>query len=71
MGQTKTSNRPAIFRRFNVGMMTHHDSLEFPDGEIVLLTHLSLGQEATVLQLPAGPRVAGETQKQESVTIAD
>lgn len=33
----------------------HHDALEFPDGQIVLLTHLSPGQEATVLQLPAVP----------------
>jgi hypothetical protein len=27
--------------------------LEFPDGEIVLLTYLMEGQQATVLQLPA------------------
>jgi hypothetical protein len=33
--------------------MQHHDALEFPDGEIVLLTFLETGQEATVLQLPA------------------
>jgi hypothetical protein len=31
----------------------HHDALEFPDGKIVLLTHLCKGQRATVLQLPA------------------
>jgi hypothetical protein len=31
----------------------HHDALEFPDGEVVLLTYLMEGQEATVLQLPA------------------
>jgi hypothetical protein len=29
--------------------------LEFPHGRIVLLTLLSEGQEATVLQLPAQP----------------
>jgi hypothetical protein len=34
---------------------THHDALEFPDGQIVLLTHLREGQRATVLQLPAQP----------------
>jgi hypothetical protein len=33
----------------------HHDALEFPDGQTVLLTQLSEGQRATVLQLPAGP----------------
>jgi hypothetical protein len=31
----------------------HHDALEFPNGKIVLLTQLSEGQRATVLQLPA------------------
>jgi hypothetical protein len=31
---------------------TDHDALEFPDGRIVLLTHLRPGQRATVLQLP-------------------
>ena len=32
---------------------THHDALEFPDGQVVLLTHLREGQRAVVLQLPA------------------
>jgi hypothetical protein len=31
----------------------HHDALEFPDGQVVLLTRLCEGQHATVLQLPA------------------
>jgi hypothetical protein len=31
----------------------HHDALEFPDGQVVLLTRLCVGQHATVLQLPA------------------
>jgi hypothetical protein len=30
----------------------HHDAIEFPDGSNVLVTHLSEGQRATVLQLP-------------------
>jgi hypothetical protein len=30
----------------------HHDALEFPDGQIPLLTSLKEGQEAVVLQLP-------------------
>ena len=34
----------------------HHDALEFPNGECVLLTRLCDGQFATVLQLPAAPR---------------
>jgi hypothetical protein len=31
----------------------HHDALELPDGQIVLVTKLIGGQRATVLQLPA------------------
>jgi hypothetical protein len=44
----------ARFRQVNMdNPCTHHDALEFPDGEIVLLTHLRAGQHAAVLQLPA------------------
>jgi hypothetical protein len=44
----------AIFRQINLASPhAHHDALEFPDGEIVLLNYLMEGQEATVLQLPA------------------
>jgi hypothetical protein len=42
----------------------HHDALEFPSGEIVLLTRLYEGQQATVLQLPAVPRIVPEGEKQ-------
>jgi hypothetical protein len=34
----------------------HHDALELPDGQIVLLTKLAGGQHATVLQMPASAR---------------
>ena len=34
---------------------THHDALEFPNGQLVLLTLLMAGQQVTVLQLPAAP----------------
>jgi hypothetical protein len=43
---------------------THHDALEFPDGTIVLLTHLCSGQRAIVLQLPAELRKAAEPNEQ-------
>jgi len=47
-------HKTAIFRQLNLNNPnTHHDALEFPDGEVVLLTYLMEGQEATVLQLPA------------------
>ncbi len=49
------NHKTAIFRQINRGWeAAHHDALEFPDGEIVLLTLLKEGQHATVLQLPAG-----------------
>jgi len=42
------------FRQVNLdNPCTHHDAIEFPDGQIMLLTHLCVGQHATVLQLPA------------------
>jgi len=65
----ETHYQTAIFRQINKETMTHHDALEFPDGQVVLLTRLSQGQEATVLQLPAGPRTADEARKQERLPI--
>ena len=59
----------AQFRQINMSdPKTHHDALEFPDGETVLLTRLCEGQHATVLQLPASPRPlnAAEGQKRDS-----
>jgi hypothetical protein len=46
---------------------THHDALEFPKGDIVLLTSLHEGQYATVLQLPAQPKPPVETDTQTRV----
>src|SRR5439155_17068309 len=50
----KIVERVAQFRRLNPNQPhAHHDALEFPGGEIVLLTRMRPGQVATVLQLPA------------------
>jgi hypothetical protein len=47
-------HKTAIFRQVSQDCPhVHHDALEFPDGEIALLTYLMEGQQATVLQLPA------------------
>jgi hypothetical protein len=65
----KLGKKVAQFRQINVGKAgVHHDALEFPDGETVLLTRLCEGQHATVLQLPASPRSvkAAEGQKRKS-----
>ncbi len=66
----KTINyNTAIFRQINRDKMTaHHDALEFPDGQVVLLTALDEGQQATVLQLPARPTSAAEADAQKRVT---
>jgi hypothetical protein len=47
----------------------HHDALEFPDGQIVLLTRLCEGQHAIVLQLPASPRTEEDAEEQKRVAI--
>jgi hypothetical protein len=44
----------------------HHDALEFPNGEYVLLTPLCEGQFATVLQLPAAPRGADDSEQEKT-----
>ena len=60
-----TNYRTAIFRQVNKDYRaTHHDALEFPNGQIVLLTHLNEGQQATVLQLPAAPKTTVEVEAQ-------
>jgi hypothetical protein len=43
---------------------THHDALEFANGSVVLLTRLSPGQRATVLQLP--PQTHATRQSEQS-----
>jgi hypothetical protein len=60
-GEWVISYRTAIFRQVNKDKRaSHHDALEFPNGEIALLTTLVEGQQATVLQLPAERQKAQE-----------
>ena len=57
-------DKVARFRQVNTEKPNvHHDALEFPDGEIVLVTRLYPGQHATVLQLPASPRIGNDTEQ--------
>jgi hypothetical protein len=64
----------ARFRQVHLNMpYSHHDALEFPSGRVLLLTELSPGQKATVLQLPssgvrAEPPAEGE-RTPESATV--
>jgi hypothetical protein len=53
-------HKVARFRQVNVNDPNlHHDALEFPSGQIVMVTRLVAGQRATVLQLPASTRDHG------------
>jgi hypothetical protein len=49
----KFPHKVARFRQVNLdNPVAHHDALEFPGGDTVLVTNLCEGQRATVLQLP-------------------
>jgi len=59
----------ARFRQINKEKPNvHHDALEFPTGETVLVANLSEGQHATVLQLPAQPKTPAEGEAHRRVT---
>jgi|SRR5215813_8912645 len=63
--KARMNYRMGIFRQINMDQRCiHHDALEFPDGQIVLLTALCEGQRATVLQLPAQPAAATKKETQ-------
>jgi len=64
-------DKVASFRQVNADKPNmHHDALEFPNGEIVLVTRLYEGQHATVLQLPASPHsVSGAEQVRHAVVV--
>ena len=56
--------RLARFRQVNMHKPdAHHDALEFPNGEVVLVNRLYEGQHATVLQLPAPPRAVNQVEE--------
>jgi hypothetical protein len=68
----RITERLARFRHVNEDRPhTHHDALEFSNGQIVLITRLSSGQRATVLQLPASPRGDNETKGQAAEPALD
>jgi hypothetical protein len=59
------AHKTAIFRQVDKEQPSrHHDALEFPDGETILLTYLAEHQHATVLQLPVRPETAAEAEAQ-------
>jgi len=57
--QKKIGDRVARFRQVDLAnSLTHHDALEFPDGTIVKVNDLVIGQRARVVQLPADSKAA-------------
>src|SRR5271165_461167 len=66
----KIGQKVARFKQVNKDKANvHHDALEFPDGQMVLVTALRAGQPATVLQLPAAPRTAEEAEAQSRISV--
>jgi hypothetical protein len=51
-----TGAKVARFRQIESDIAGHRDALEFPNGKIILVTKLTKGQMARVLQLPADAR---------------
>jgi hypothetical protein len=68
--QKLIGQKVARFRQINLEHPNvHHDALEFPEGQVLLLTQLDEGQHATVLQLPASPRATNEAEQQKRDSV--
>ena len=62
-GKARVDHKVARFRQVNMAdPHVHHDALEFPGGQVVLVTRLVAGQRATVLQLPVPLATASKTE---------
>jgi hypothetical protein len=70
LSNKKIGQKVARFREINAERpCAHHDALEFPDGQVILVTRLCAGQHATVLQLPASSHVVKHADKQMRDTL--
>ena len=67
----RVGQKAATLRQINRSESNrYHDALEFPDGKIVLLTHLCMGQKATVLQVPpSGSRKVDVAERHASLVV--
>ena len=66
----KIREKVARFRQVNKDQPSvHHDALELPDGQIVLVTKLAGGQHATVLQMPVSPSAIARGAETRDVAI--
>jgi len=70
-GKARVGHKVARFRQISMhDPHVHHDALEFPGGQVVLVTRLTPSQRATVLQLPAQRVTAPETESQTRAAYA-
>jgi hypothetical protein len=59
-------NKTARFRQVDKELpFTHHDALEFGDGQLFKLNELISSQTCTVLQMPAQPKTEVKAQEQQ------
>jgi hypothetical protein len=66
----KIRHTTGVFRRIDTDSpSTHHDAIEFPNGQTVLVTRLRAGQRATVLQLPVRPQGTPDGRTRERTTV--
>lgn len=66
-GKARVECKVARFRQVNMDdPHVHHDAIEFPGGQVVLLTRLIPGQCAVVLQLPASAQKVENEARQDS-----
>ena len=71
-GKARVEHRVARFRQVNMDdPHVHHDALEFPGGQIVMVTRLVPGQTATILQLPAAPHDRSGSKQEHTAQTRD
>ena len=67
-GYATIPHRVARFRQIEPHRPNvHHDALEFPNGEVVLVTTLREGQRACVIQMPATPQPAAKAEHESEI----
>jgi hypothetical protein len=68
----RTNVKVATFRQIDLeNRHTHHDALEFADGQIVRLASLIPGQVAVVLQMPHEATERPPVRQEERAALAD
>jgi hypothetical protein len=71
-GKARVDQKVARFRQVHIDEPhVHHDALEFPGGQLVMVTRLVADQTATVLQLPPQSVTASEARSQRHLAYAD